>query len=91
MRAIKQNLKLNKEQFQRLKDYTKTANCLYNCAIYLCKQHYEATGKYIGYGQLDKQMQSNEHYRKLPSFNSQQLIRLVDKNYRNTELKRKSN
>lgn len=82
MRIIKQNLKLNKEQFSKLKNLTKHSNSLYNCSLYVCKQYYKATGKYIGLSLLDKEMQSNIHYKEIPSFNAQQIIRLVDKNYR---------
>lgn len=83
MRTIKQNLKqLNKEQFDMLKTYSKHSNSLYNCTLYVCKKFYQATGKYIGLKTLDKEMQSNFHYQQLPSFTAQEVVRLVDKNYR---------
>ena len=82
MRTIKQNLRLSKKDFNRLFEYTKRTNSLYNCCLYEIKLHYESTGKYIGYGPLDKLMQSNEHYQSIPSFNAQQIVRLADKSYR---------
>lgn len=82
MRTLTQNLKLSKEQFTLLKCYSKHSNSLYNCSLYEVKNHYENTGKYIGIKDLDKLMQKNEHYKSIPSFNAQQIIRLVDKNYR---------
>jgi putative transposase len=82
MRTIKQTLKLNKSDFQKLKDYSVNANCLYNCALYTVKEHYNETNTYIGYNALDKMMQLNKHYKAIPSFNAQQIIRLVDQNYR---------
>jgi len=83
MRTIKQNLrKLSKEEFDMLKSYSIHSNCLYNCTIYTIRKYYEETNKYIGYNALDKVMQLNEHYQAIPSFNAQQIIRLVDQNYR---------
>lgn len=82
MRTLKQNLRLKKEDFDKLKVYCKCANSLYNCTIYEIRAHYELTGKYIGLKDLDKLMQNNVHYKIIPSFNAQQIIRLVDKNYR---------
>lgn len=82
MRTLKQNLKLNKEQFSLLKKYCKHSNSLYNSALYLCNQYFKETGSYIGLKNLDKEMQSNFHYKELPSFNAQDIIRLVDQNFR---------
>lgn len=83
MRTIKQNIKnLNKEQFELLKKYSKYSNSLYNSALYVCKNYYKETGKYIGLSELDKIMQSNWLYQNLPSFTAQEVVRLVDKNFR---------
>lgn len=82
MKTITQNLKINKQQFTKLYEYSKHANSLYNCCLYETKNFYENTGKYIGLSALDKLMQGNEHYKAIPSFHAQQIVRLVDKNYR---------
>lgn len=82
MRTISNNLRLNKEQFSLLKYYSKEANSLYNCALWTCKEYYKSTGTYIGLSSLDKEMQKNEHYKNMISYNAQAIIRLVDKNYR---------
>ena len=83
MRTIKQTLKsLSKSDYQMLKNYSVNANCLYNCALYTVNEHYKETNKYIGLKDLDKIMQSNKHYKAIPSFNAQQIIRLIDQNYR---------
>lgn len=83
MRTLKQTLrKLSKSDYELLKHHTVNANCLYNCALYVVKEHYKETNSYIGYGVLDKIMQENKHYKAIPSFNAQQIIRLVDQNFR---------
>jgi len=83
MRTIKQNIRnLTKEQFKMLRTYTINSNCLYNCALYVVNEHYKETNKYIGLKDLDKIMQANKHYKAIPSFNAQQIIRLVDQNFR---------
>lgn len=94
MRTLKQNLKqLNKEQFTLLKQYSKHSNSLYNCTLYVCKVFFQQTGSYIGLSKLDKEMQLNFHYQSLPSFLAQEIVRLVDKNYRSffALLKKKRN
>lgn len=55
---------------------------LYNSGLYNIKQHYNETSKYIGYNQLDKIMQKNENYGLLPSGTSQQILMLLDKNFK---------
>lgn len=83
MRTLKQRLKnLSKEHFSILKNYSKHSNSLYNSALYLCNEFFKQTGNYIGLKNLDKEMQNNFHYKELPSFNAQDIIRLVDKNFR---------
>lgn len=82
MKTIVQNLKLDKPQFIKLKEYSKHSNSLYNCCLYEVKNFYENTGQYLGISKLDKLMQKNKHYKAIPSFHAQQIVRLVDKNYR---------
>jgi hypothetical protein len=45
-----------------LKDYSHYSNNLYNYSLYVANQFYKETGKYIGYGQLEKEVKSNENY-----------------------------
>src|SRR5690242_1262689 len=54
---------------------------LYNAALYEIRQHYIFAGKRLNYNQLDKIMQKHEAYRLLPTKVSQQVLRLLDKNW----------
>jgi putative transposase len=54
---------------------------LYNAALYEVRQYYIFTGEYLNYNALDKVMQKHEAYRALPTKGSQQVLRLLDKNW----------
>lgn len=94
MKTIRQNIRnLSKEQFEKLRSYSKHSNSLYNCGIWICKKYFEETGKYIGLPKLYQELKENEHFTSILAVNSQQIIRLIDKNYRAffASLKRKRN
>ncbi|GLV59260.1 transposase [Dictyobacter sp. S3.2.2.5] len=55
---------------------------LYNAALYEIRQCFIFTGKYLSYNALDKLMQKHETYRALPTKVSQQVLRLLDKNWK---------
>jgi IS605 OrfB family transposase len=54
---------------------------LYNAALYEIRQHFIFCGKYLSYNQMDKLMQKHEAYRALPRKVSQQVLKLLDKNW----------
>lgn len=54
---------------------------LYNAALYEIRQHFIFTGVYLNYNVLDKIMQTHEAYRALPAKVSQQVLKLLDKNW----------
>ena len=54
---------------------------LYNAALYEIRQHFIFCGNYLSYNQMDKMMQKHEAYRALPSKVSQQVLKLLDKNW----------
>ncbi len=54
---------------------------LYNAALYEIRQHFIFAGKYLNYNQMDKRMQKHEAYRSLPRKVSQQVLKLLDKNW----------
>ena len=82
VRAIKQRLKLNKNQYKLVKHYCYHSRALYNSMLYICKCHYESTGEYIGYNNLYHESKQCHHFRQIPAMISGQLVRLVDQNYR---------
>ena len=55
---------------------------LYNYANYLIRQKFIFDGIYLDYQMMDKLMQSHETYRALPTKVSQQVLKLLDKNWR---------
>ncbi len=55
---------------------------LYNAALYEIRQCFLHQGKHISYNQMDKIMQKHEAYRALPSKVSQQVLKLLDKNWK---------
>jgi len=55
---------------------------LYNAALYEIRQSFIHQGKYLYYNQMDKIMQKHEAYRALPSKVSQQVLKLLDKNWK---------
>ncbi|HWS83404.1 MAG TPA: transposase [Ktedonobacteraceae bacterium] len=55
---------------------------LYNAALYEIRQHFIFAGKYLSYKQMDKIMQKHEAYRALPCKVSQQVLKLLDKNWK---------
>jgi putative transposase len=54
---------------------------LYNAALYEIRQHYIFCGKYLKYAEMAKRMQKHEAYRALPRKVSQQVLKLLDKNW----------
>ena len=65
-----------------MKDYSHYSNNLYNYSLYIANNYFKQTGKYIGYGVLEKEVKSNENYNLLPVQSSQQIVKLVDQNFR---------
>jgi len=54
---------------------------LYNAALYEIRQAFIHQGVYLPYEEMDKRMQSHEAYKALPAKVSQQLLRLLAKNW----------
>src|SRR5690348_15342987 len=51
---------------------------LYNAALYLVRQSYIFEGKYLGYNEVQRRMQSHEAYKALPAKVSQQVLKQLD-------------
>jgi len=83
MKTLKFKLhKLSKEQYLALKDFSHYSNNLYNYSLYIAKEYFKETGKYIGLNKLIKEVGGNENYKLLPAQSAQQIVRLLDKNFR---------
>ena len=55
---------------------------LYNAALYEYRQAFIHEGKYLVYNEVQKRMQSHEAYKALPAKVSQQILMLLDKNWK---------
>jgi len=55
---------------------------LYNAALYEIRQSFVHQGVYLFYNQMDKIMQKHEAYQGLPRKVSQQVLKLLDKNWK---------
>lgn len=55
---------------------------LYNAALYEMRQTFIQTGKYLSYSEVQKRLQSHEAYKKLPAKVSQQILMVLDKNWK---------
>ena len=55
---------------------------LYNAALYEIRQAFIHHGNYLTYGVMDKRMQSHEAYQALPSKVAQQVLRLLEQNWK---------
>lgn len=83
MKTYKQTLrKITKDQYKILKEYCLYSAKLYNEALNICNHHFEQTNKYIGYNKLYHEIKNSENYQNLPAQSAQQVLRLVDQNFR---------
>ncbi len=58
------------------------AKNLYNFANYTVRQEFIKSGRWIRYRELDKMLKDHESYKNLPAQTSQQVLRLLDKNWK---------
>jgi putative transposase len=55
---------------------------LYNAALYEIRQSYIHEGKYLNYNEVQRRMQSHEAYKALPAKVSQQILMVLDRNWK---------
>src|SRR5215472_12344641 len=55
---------------------------LYNAALYEIRQAFIHQGKYLNYNEVQKRMQSHEAYKALPAKVSQQILLVLDRNWK---------
>ncbi|PKP55216.1 MAG: transposase, partial [Candidatus Altiarchaeales archaeon HGW-Altiarchaeales-2] len=58
------------------------AKNLYNEAIYIIRQEFIKTGKWITYSQLYYLLKNSENFKQLPAATAQQILILVEKNWK---------
>jgi putative transposase len=93
LKTLKQIVRVDKERYRILINFSKYSNNLYNYTLYIANQFYEETGDYIGFKKLYHEVKVNENYKLLPSQCANQIVKLVDQNFRSffAKLKRKLN
>lgn len=83
MQVLRQHIrKLSKKQFLEIRQMCLHSNSLYNSCLYIVNQFFKETNKYIGLTNLYHQIKINIHYVSLPRKCSNQILKLVDKNFR---------
>src|SRR5215469_229393 len=55
---------------------------LYNAALYEIRQAFIHEGKYLNYNEMQRRMRSHEAYKALPAKVSQQILMVLDKNWK---------
>ncbi len=86
-KAMKLTLKnsvrgLNKHQYQSILHLTHNCKNLYNYGLYHVRQAFFNDNHYIKYSDLYEQVKSGRDYKSLPSQVAQQVLRLIDKNFK---------
>ncbi len=82
MRVLHSKVKTGSKDYKHLLNYSHYSNNLYNFALYNVNEYFKETGKYIGRFKLDKLISTNENYKLLPAQCSQQIVKLIDQNFR---------
>jgi len=78
MRAERIWLKSDK----RISQLAHLSKNLYNEANYTIRQEFFKTGKWIRYYELNRQLKDSENYKALPAQTAQQVLRIVDRNWK---------
>jgi len=82
MRVLHSKVKTNSKDYKHLLNYSHYSNNLYNYCLYIVNEYFKETRKYIGRFKLDKLVCANENYKLLPVHCSQQIVKLIDQNFR---------
>lgn len=73
---------LSKEQYNLLREMCQYSNNLYNVALYNIRQHYFNTKKFLTYESNYHECKTNENYALLQAGISQQIMKVVDRNFK---------
>jgi len=74
-------IKRDDPRFAVIDDAAFKSKNLYNAALYVVRQSFIFEKKYLGYIEMDKRMKAHEAYKALPAKVSQQVLKLLDKNW----------
>jgi putative transposase len=83
MQLVEQHvIKRDDPRYQIIDEAAFKSKNLYNAALYVVRQTFIFEGKYLGYNAIDKRMKSHEAYQALPAKVSQQVLKLLDNNWK---------
>jgi transposase len=86
MKAIivtqKNRLKLSSKKLEIVKQLSYYSARLYNVGLYSVKQYYFNNNAYLNYAKNYHECKANENYKLLLSDTSQQILRIVDRNFK---------
>jgi len=77
-------IKKYNSEWKKIDDLCFLSKNLYNYSLYQIRQHFEKTGNFLYYNPLEKELRTNNQFdfRNLPSQTSQQILRVIDQNFR---------
>jgi hypothetical protein len=78
----KNRLYLNKEDRFIVNKLSHHSARLYNSCLYVIKEYFEKNNAYLNYNEQYHQVKLNEHYKILITDSSQQIHRIVDRNFK---------
>lgn len=73
---------LTKDQYALLREMCRYSNNLYNVALYTIRQHYFNTKQFLTYESNYHECKTNENYGLLQAGISQQIMKVVDRNFK---------
>ena len=85
MQLVEQHIiKRSNSDYKEIMELCHKSKNLYNASLYVIRQHYFETKKYLPYTKLDTIFKetSNPDYRSLPAQTAQQTMRMVDQNFK---------
>jgi putative transposase len=83
MQLVEQHMiRQSDSRFAAIDEAAFKAKNLYNLALYTQRQHFFDTGGYLHYVALYKALRDDPAYQALPRKVSQQVLRLLDQNFR---------
>jgi putative transposase len=78
----KNRLKLSPKKLEIVKQLSYYSARLYNVALYSVRQHYFNNNEYLPYAKNYHECKDNENYKLLLTDTSQQILRIVDRNFK---------
>jgi len=75
-------IKSTEDRFAEIDELAFKSKNLYNVANYVIRQHFIYGWGYVGYNEMNRLMKSCEAYKALPAKVSQQILMVLDKNWR---------